>query len=154
LSPSDWFSRGHRLSTCIWTPPPAAADAALERLAFAIHKRPYSTHLVLIPRSLTSHWRKLLGKICCLIFTIPLDSDVWPISHYEPLIAGLYLPLSKHYPWNLRGTPMLERVERMLRSLPQSHPRWGGLVLRELLFQARSLEALSTSMVRPLLQAS
>jgi hypothetical protein len=154
LSPSDWFSRGHRLSTCIWTPPPAAADAALEQLAFAIHKRPYSTHSILIPRLLTSHWRKLLGKICCLIFTIPLDSDVWPISHFEPLIAGLYLPLSKHYPWKLRGTPMLERVERMPRSLPPSHPRWGGLILRELLFQARSLEALSTSMVQPLLQAS
>jgi hypothetical protein len=49
---------------------------------------------------------------------------------------------------------MLERVERMPRSLPPSHPRWGGLILRELLFQARSLEALSTSMVQPLLQAS
>jgi hypothetical protein len=152
LSPVDWFYRGHHLSTCIWTPPPAAADAALEQLAFSIHKRPYSTHLVLIPRLMTSHWRKLLNKICCLVFTIPLDTDVWPVSHFEPLIAGIYLPLSKHYPWNLRRTPMLERVERLLRGLPPTHPRWGGLILRELLFQARSLESMSSSMVRELLQ--
>jgi hypothetical protein len=38
LSPIDWFHRGHHLSTCVWTPPPAAADAALEQLAFATHK--------------------------------------------------------------------------------------------------------------------
>jgi hypothetical protein len=154
LSPIDWFHHGHHLSTCVWTPPPAAADAALEQLAFATHKRPYSTHLVLIPRLMTAHWHKLLGKICCLVFTIPLDTDVWPNSHFEPLIAGLYLPLSKHYPWNLRGTPLLERVERLLHSLLPSHPRWGGLILRELLFQARSLESLPSSMVRELLQTS
>jgi hypothetical protein len=31
---------------------------------------------------MTAHWRKLLGKICCLkicclIFTVPIDSDVY-----------------------------------------------------------------------------
>lgn len=76
LSPRDWYASGHTHSTCVWSPPPAAADAALEQLAFGIHKRPYSSHLVLIPRLMTARWRKLLGKICCLIFTVPLGSEI------------------------------------------------------------------------------
>jgi hypothetical protein len=40
LKPEDWFTQGHTYSTCIWLPPPAAADMALEQLAFSIHKKP------------------------------------------------------------------------------------------------------------------
>ncbi len=54
LSPRDWFIEGQRHSTCVWTPPPAAADVALEQLAYSIHKRPYHSHLVLIPRLMTA----------------------------------------------------------------------------------------------------
>ena len=53
LSPCDWFTTGHKHPTCIWTPPPAAADAALEQLGQSVHKRPHHTHLVLIPRLMT-----------------------------------------------------------------------------------------------------
>jgi len=154
LTPNDWFTRGHTHSTCIWIPPPAAGDVALEQMALSIHKRPKHTHLILIPRLFTSRWRKYLGKVCNLIFTIPLGSDIWDLTNFEPLIAGIYLPLSRHKPWNLRGTPMLERVERMLREVPPSDPRWGRSVLRELLFQARSLESMSSSMVRSMLYSN
>jgi hypothetical protein len=154
LSPKDWFIRGHQHSTCVWAPPPAAADVALEQLAYSIHKRPFHSHVVLIPRLMTARWRKLLRKICCLIFTVPIDSDVWNLSQFEPLIVGLYLPLSRHQPWNLKGTPMLERVERLLHDLPPSSPRWGQLVLREFLFTARSLEAMSGSLVQNMLYSN
>jgi hypothetical protein len=99
----------------------------------------------------TSRWRKYLGKVCNLSFTIPLGSDVWDMSNFEPLISGFYLPLSRHKPWNLRGTPMLERVERMLCDLPPPDTRWGRSVLRELLFQARSLETMPVSLVQSML---
>ena len=46
---------------------------------------------------------------------------------------------------------MLERVERMLREMPSTDPRWGRIVLCELLFQAKSLEAMSAGLVRPML---
>ena len=46
---------------------------------------------------------------------------------------------------------MLEQVERMLREMPSTDPRWGRIVLRELLFQAKSLEAMSAGLVRPML---
>jgi hypothetical protein len=154
LEPNDWFLRGHSYSTCVWSPPPAAADVAIEQLAYSIHKRPQHTHVVLVPRLMTARWRKLLGKVCNLIFTVPIGSDVWALSQFEPLIVGLYLPLSRHKPWNLRNTPLLERVERLLREMPATHPRWGRIVLRELLQQARALESMSAGMVRKLLHTS
>ena len=154
LEPNDWFLRGHHHSTCVWVPPPAGADVALEQLAYSIHKRPQHIHVVLIPRLLTARWRKLLGKICNLVFTVPLGADIWSTSQFEPLIVGLYLPLSRHKPWNLRNTPMLERVERLLRDMPPAHPRWGRLVLREFLQQVRALESMSAGMVRELLYSS
>jgi hypothetical protein len=56
LSQEDWFTRGQKHSSCIWTPPPAAADVALEQMACSIHKRPKHIHLILIPRLFTSRW--------------------------------------------------------------------------------------------------
>jgi hypothetical protein len=87
---------------------------------------PNHLHLIITPRLMTAQWRKLLGKICCLIFTVPIGSDIWSYSHFEPLIVGLYLPLSRHYPWNLRGAPFLDREEGLLRELSLSTPRWGA----------------------------
>lgn len=154
LEPKDWFLQGQIFKACVWSPPPAATDVALEQLAYSIHKRPYHTHVIVIPRLLTARWRKLLGKICCITFTVPLGCDVWHDSQFEPLLIGLYLPLSRHRPWNLRGTPVLERVKRLLREMPASTPRWGRIVLRELFQQTRSLDSMPASVVRYLLHPS
>ncbi len=54
LTPTDWFSNGHKMGYCAWTLPPAAADAALEQLGQSIHKRPHHFHIVLVPRLMTS----------------------------------------------------------------------------------------------------
>jgi hypothetical protein len=91
LTPYQWYAGGSASSCQIWCPPTSAADTALEQLSSAIHKRPYSTHIVLIPRLLTSLWRRLLGKICDRVFTVLLGPAFWPLSHFEPLIAGFYL---------------------------------------------------------------
>jgi hypothetical protein len=154
LDSAGWYHDGHRKERCVWSPAPAAADAALEQLSKSTHKRPHHMHLVLIPRLMAAHWRKMLGKICDLVFTVPAGTDIWSYSQYEPLIVGLYLPLSKHRPWKLRGTPMLERVERLLRKLPLSDIGWGRHILRKLLKQARELETLQESVVRSLLHSS
>ncbi len=89
LSPKDWFTRGHRQSTCVWATPPAGTGATSVQ-------QPCHSHLVMISHSMTAHWCKILRKIWCLVFTIPVDSDVWNLSQFDPLIAGLYLPLSRH----------------------------------------------------------
>ena len=100
---------------------------------------------------MTAYWRKLLGKICTLTFTVPAGTDVWRISQFEPLIVGLYLPLIRHYPWTLKGAPMLDRVERSLHSLPLTDHKWGGHILWQLLMESRALETMSASVVRELL---
>ena len=154
LSATDWYHKGQRDPICIWAPPPAAADAALEQLGQAIHKRPHHAHLVLIPRLMTSRWRKLLGKICDLVFTVPLGTEGWSISQFEPLIVGCYFPLIRYEPWRLRGTKMLERVERNLRELSLTTPGWGRLILRELFELSRRLDSLLSSVVRGVLCAN
>ena len=78
--------------TYIWTPPPAAAEPALEELRKAQHRRTTSTHIVLIPKLLTPAWRNHLNKV----------SDVgWPTSKHEPLTIGIVFPLIRYQPWQL-----------------------------------------------------
>ncbi len=126
LEPYDWYVGGPPSGPQIWHPPPGVADAALEQLAAAIHKRPKTTHVVLIPRLLTSHWRRLLGKICDLVFVVPVGTSCWPHTQFEPLIVGIYLPLLSFRPWQFRGTPFVDHVAQLLSSLPQTDHNWGG----------------------------
>jgi hypothetical protein len=78
-------------------------DAALEQLGQSIHKRPQHTHIVIVPRLMTYCWRKLLGKICDIIITVPLGTEGWSLTNFEPLIVGIYFPLCRHEPWRLKG---------------------------------------------------
>jgi hypothetical protein len=126
-------------------------DAALEQLGQSIHKRPQHTHIVIVPRLMTYCWRKLLGKICDIIITVPLGTEGWSLTNFEPLIVGIYFPLCRHKPWRLKGTPRLERAERSLHHLSPTSTRWGRPILRELLVQTRELNSMSPSLVRPLL---
>jgi hypothetical protein len=151
LTAEDWYYQGHVKDYCVWTPAPCVADAALEQLAKACHKRPQHTHLVIVPCLMTAKWRKMLLKICDLTFTVPLGADLWHNSQHEPLVVGLSLPLCRHAPWKLKGTPLLVGVERVLRELPPHDPEWGRNILRQLLKQARGLDGMSESVVRPLL---
>jgi len=70
LTPFDWFTSGHQKGMHVWTPPLVAADVALEQVVVAIHKWPTTQHIILIPRLMMAVWRKLLGQICDLIFTM------------------------------------------------------------------------------------
>ena len=151
LQPFDWFHTGHHILHAVWTPPPAAAEVALEQLAAAIHKRPHSQHVVLIPRLFCPAWQKLLAKLCDIIFLVPLGSDIWPSSHFEPLLIGIYFPLSHHRPWRFQNTPLLDDLAGKLSSLPCSDFNWGGNLLREFLCTAGALDSMPPSVARKLL---
>jgi hypothetical protein len=154
LTQEGWYTQGYTLDWCIWTPPPAAADAALEQLAKWTHKRPKHTHLVLIPRLMTAMWRKLLLKICDVVFTVPIGTSVWNDSQCEPLIAGLYLPLSRHPPWKLKRTILMAELEGELFGLQKDAYGWSGFILQKFLQQTRSLERMLPSLVREVLQGT
>ena len=154
LTPSDWFDVGQWRNKCVWCPPPGAADVAVELLAKSKHKRPHHEHLFICPRLMTNRWRKQLSKVCDVIFTIPVGSDVWGLHQHEPLLLGLALPLIKHRPWRLRGVPILERVGRNLSELSPSAPGWGRDILRELLQFMRGLDSMQESLVWEMLHAN
>jgi hypothetical protein len=99
LTPEEWFVEGHGIigghrAECglspidsdaqngvwipdhksagklhLWAPPPAVADAMLEELLKARHKRTDTYHVIVIPRLMAPKWRRLFHKVsdafCC-----------------------------------------------------------------------------------------
>jgi hypothetical protein len=64
-------------------PPPAAADAALEQLCKCHLKRPGGVaSLFIVPRLLTSRWRKRGFRVGTLSFAIPSATAVWKKGKY------------------------------------------------------------------------
>lgn len=153
LTPEGWYHEGHVTDYSVWTPAPAAAEAAIEQLAKSTHKRPHLNHLVLIPRLLTATWRRMLVKICDIVFTVPLGADCWPHSHFEPLIVGLHFPLVRHSSWKLRGTKVMDELEGELRRLSADDYRRSRIILRKFFKLTRELDSMQPGMVRPLLQS-
>lgn len=147
LTPKDWFTRGHdhyggsydnkgfwhnmvKSGTMVWTPPPAAADVALEELRRAVIKRQASTHVVVCPRLLTTEWLRQLHKACDLVITIKAGAtEGWPAEMFEPLIIGFVFPLLHFKPWKRRSTPQMCFMARKLSSM-RDEP---GVVTRNIL---------------------
>jgi hypothetical protein len=127
LSHEDWFTTLHPGGNFVWSPPPAAADAALEQLCRVHLKRPLNTcHLLVLPRLMTSWWRKKVLKACtCCFYCIPACFDIWDNSQHEPLMIAICLPLSKHRTWNLRATQHVGELEgiwaRCNNAIPMGH---------------------------------
>ena len=139
LTPMEWCGVHPDGETYVWLPPPTAAATACEWLGQSIHKRPNSTHLVLVPRLMTAWWRKRLSKTSDLLFTIPVGSKVWNIGNHEPLICALCLPLSRTPPWSHKRTSRVAACKRKLSKLWKEDIDATGSVLRELLGKARTL---------------
>jgi hypothetical protein len=62
LRPEGWFEEGQQEGNFWWVPPPAAAEVVVEQLGEARHKRPNCLHITIVPRLMTSRWRKGLLK--------------------------------------------------------------------------------------------
>ena len=73
LQPEDWPSAHEDGGVYVWSPPLAAANPALDWLGQSIHKRPYNTHVLLIPRLMTLWGQRKLLKTADVAFNILLD---------------------------------------------------------------------------------
>ena len=93
----EWLR--YREGTCVWSPPPAAAEPPLEELRKVWHQRTSSTHIVLIPRLLTPAWRKHFNKVSDIILSLPVMHPAWPANMHEPLTVGIVFPLIRYQPW-------------------------------------------------------
>lgn len=139
VPPTEWCGVHPEGGTFVWLPPPAAAATAVEWLGQSIHKRPNSTHIVLVPRLLTANWRKRLSKTSDILFTIPIGAKVWLDDNHEPLICAVCLPLSQSFPWSHRRSARVVDCEERLSGLWKTDFDATGYFLRKLLGEARSL---------------
>jgi hypothetical protein len=137
----------------LWLPPPAAADVVVEQLGEARHKRPCCLHVTIVPRLMTSRWRKGLLKESDLEIVVPVGSSVWPKHQHEPLLMFVSFPLCRHPPWSLRGTNYLESFRRELCGVWSAVPGRTGPLLRQLLQRTREFQSMSEGVVRPLLSS-
>jgi hypothetical protein len=168
LEPADWFERGHDMSggskdskgywrpkilpgTLVWTPPPAAADVALEELRKARIKRQDSLHVIVIPRLLKPEWFRQLYKTCDLVFDVPIGADCWPTNMHEPLVVGIVFPFLSRAPWQLRRTPKMFQVARTVREVWQDGDVAAGHFLRQLLLDYAKLSSVPSNVVRKML---
>jgi len=134
LSPEGWFEEGYGITGGVldqnnvwipmheaageihsWSAPPAVADAALEELLKAWHKRTNTFHVLLIPHLMTLRWRRLFNKACDFLFVVSPGSSFWSVKMYKLLWVGIVLPFTKHRPWYLRQALLLVEIGRSLR---------------------------------------
>ncbi len=111
---------GSRGQLFLWTPLPLVADAALEQLLMARHKRTNTFHVVLVPRLMTPCWQRLFNKVCNFTFIVPPGTSFWPTNMFEPLWVGIVLPFTHHRPWCFKRAPLLVEMVRDLRGLLES----------------------------------
>jgi hypothetical protein len=153
LDPNDWFERNFEArGSYVWSPAPAAGEAAVEQMSRVIHQYPNSLHFFIVPRLMTSRWRRRVGRLRDLEMELGAGSGgAWGEEQHEPLLIFVCMPLSRHRPWKLRGTPLLERVEGQLRELLKTDHKGRRRLLRQFLVEARKMESLPEGMVRKLL---
>jgi len=168
LSPSDWYRRGHdhlggeldskgffRLKiqpgTFLWHPPPAAADAAIEEIRKARLKRRNSTHIIVVPRLVTTLWLRQLYKTADFLINVTNTHPFWPSSMLEPFVLAIAFPYSKHPPWQLKSTPKLLHSQREVQRLLQAHPLDGRNILQKFYLSTSKLPRLPPSLVWSLL---
>jgi hypothetical protein len=173
LTPEGWFEEGHGIrggqldrhkvwmpihepknKLHLWAPQPFVADAALEELLKARHRRTNTFHVVLIPRLMLPRWRCLFNKACDFTFVVSPGALFWPQNMYEPLWVGILLPLSIHRPWCFKRAPLLMEMERDLREVLSEGESDGGLILRKLLKLPGLMASMSANMACEVLHLS
>ncbi len=152
LTPEGWFVEGHGIKggylddhkvwipnheakneLHLWAPQPPVADAALEELLKARHKRTDTFHVVVIPRLMGPRWRHLFNKACDFTFVVSPGPSFWPVDMFKLLWVGIVLPFSFHRPWCFKRAPLLVEMGRNLREVLAAGERDGGDILRKLL---------------------
>ena len=151
LTPEGWFSTGHGNGSYLWVPPPAAADVVAEQIGEARHKRPGALHIVVVPRLMTGHWRRMLLRQTDFSTVVPLGSSCWPDTMFEPLMIFVCFPHIAYSPWRLKGTTFLVSVDGELRTLPAYREKRRRHLLRQLFFRTRRLQTVPEGLVRGLL---
>jgi hypothetical protein len=145
----DLLEVAERRST--WTPPPAAADVALEELQKARIKRQDSTYFFVCPRLMSPKWKKQLWKMADLIISIPPGTPSWPATMYEPLTIGFVFPFLCSRPWQLKGTPKMFHMARQVQRMFKDENVDSGDFLRKLILECSRFRTMPQNVVQQML---
>jgi hypothetical protein len=141
LSPTEWFTEGHKVGTFVWSPPPAAAEVVVEQLGFARLKRPQSMHIIVVPRLMTGRWRRHMSRGTDFYFKVDWD-DIWSLKdQFEPVLIFVCLPYLSHRPNFNRINSLLDRFRGAVlqENMSVLSTRKRRDILCKLLEQTRSL---------------
>lgn len=169
LDYEGWFERAHDIvgggkngdgiwipryttATYVWTPPPAAAQIAVEQLRRARLKRESSTHVFVVPRLMSPEWRRQLFKVADLCLELPFDKHWTKAEQHEPLTFAVVFPFLSHSPWQLKRTQAFLALDNVLRGLWKDGEVSAGHLLHKLFRIQRGLSDLSPGVVRRMLQ--
>ena len=118
LNNEGWFDMGQGQGAYLWAPDPAATEIALELMMGEKFKRPYASHVMIVPRLATYLWIKQLGKGEELLITLPIGPYFWNMEHHEPMILHCLLPVVKRRewlgPWVIKGSKLGRRSQDRL----------------------------------------
>jgi hypothetical protein len=170
LTAEGWFQDGHDISgwalgegelfeqpvlkegrIYVWTPPPFAADVAMNELRKARIKRQSSSLIFVCPRLCCSLWLKQLYRACDIVFQVLPNSEIWPPEMHEPLLIGIAFPFLRVKPWQLRGCPKMLAVGRELRDLQGTEEVDRRNLLREFWEKCHGLRNMPENVVRKML---
>ena len=76
LTPEGWFDKLFSRGNFLWFPPPAVAGVVVEQLCRNFHLYSSNLHVVILPRLMTSKWRKQLLKVSDSFVEIPFNDTV------------------------------------------------------------------------------
>ena len=88
-----------------------------------------------------------MGKASDLEIELKACNKAWESHQHEPLLLFLYLPLSREHPWRWKGRKELDEVGRAVSAMWETDQEFDGSILRELLFQAWSLQTMPKRVV-------
>ena len=137
----------------LWSPPPAAAEVALEELRKARLKRTKSIHIFVCPCLLEPVWKSHLWKSADLILRIPSGTPYWNEEMYEPLTIGINFPYLSHRPWHLKGAPSFVELGKRLHQMWKEGDESQGTILRKLWKQTGEFQSMQPQLVFKMLRS-
>lgn len=148
MTEMDWFNlKPQPKHLHIWTPPPSVADTCVERIALNIHIRPYTTHCAIVPRLMTTKWRKQISKAADLILEMPAGNFIWDTNQHEPLLFFFYFPLNRNYPWRWKHSDQLGTLAGKMLAMWKENQEFEWSFLRQFLLHTWSVQALPQCVV-------
>ena len=96
--------------------------------------------------------KAVLHKVSDVVLECEAGKEFWPKEMFEPLTLAFCFPFISHRPWQLRQSPAILGVGRMLQRLWKVEEGDQRIILQKFCQSAWNLESLSSDMVWKVLQ--